>query len=164
MFRAFVSGLRQALVGRAAIKGEFRIEQTMLRAQRNNPLKFSADDGDALAALLGAGRRTEMSAVEAVSEALRDIRLHELATIAAMQSAVRALLAELEPARLRQSAEHGGLDFVPLQRKARAWDAFESAHARIARALEDDFDSVFGKAFARAYERALDEASARVEP
>ena len=164
VFRAFVGGLRQALVARAAIKGEFRIEQTMLQAQRNNPLKFSADDGDALAALLGAGRRTEMGAVEAVTEALRDIRLHELATIAAMQSAVRTLLSELEPAKLRQSAERGGLDFVPAQRKAHAWDAFETAHARIARALEDDFDSVFGKAFARAYERALDEISARVEP
>ncbi len=102
-----------------------------------------------------------MSPVEAVTEALRDIRLHELATVAAMQAAARALLTELDPARLRENAGHGGLEFVAVQRKAHAWDAFEAAHARIARALEDDFDSVFVKAFARAYERALDEISAR---
>ena len=56
-FRAVVSGLRQAMIARSAIKGEFRIEQTMIRSRGNNPLKFSADDDDALAALLGVGRR-----------------------------------------------------------------------------------------------------------
>jgi type VI secretion system FHA domain protein len=160
-FRAFVCGLRQAMIARAAIKGELRIEATQIRNRGNNPLKFSADDDDALAALLGAGRHTEMSAVEAVSEALRDLRLHELATFAAMQSAVRTLLAEFDPAKLRQPGERGGLDLVPMQRKARAWDRFEALHAKVAQALADDFDSVFGKAFARAYETALAEASAR---
>jgi len=102
-----------------------------------------------------------MSAVDAVSDALRDIRLHEIATVAAMQSAVRALLDEFEPGKLRHAAERGGLAFVPGQRKAQAWDEFEALHGKITRALEDDFDSVFGKAFARAYERALSDASAR---
>ena len=160
-FRAFVGGLRQAMIARAAIKNELRIEATQIRSRGNNPLKFSADDDDALAALLGAGRRTEMSAVDAVTEALRDLRLHELATIAAMQSAARALLAEFDPSKLRLSGERGGLDLVPMQRKAHAWDRFETLHARVTQALADDFDSVFGKAFARAYESALAEASAK---
>ena len=160
-FRAVVSGLRQAMIARAAVKGEFRIEQTMIRARGNNPLKFSMGDDDALAALMGAGRRSEMGAVEAVSDALRDIRLHELATMAAMQSAVRALLAEFAPGRVAQAAEHTGLNLIAAQRKAHAWDAFEQLHARVTAALMDDFDSVFGKAFARAYESALDEISAR---
>jgi len=160
-FRAVVAGLRLALIARAAIKGEFRIEQTMIRSRGNNPLKFSADDDDALLALLGAGRRTEMGATEAVAEALRDMRLHEVATVAAMRSAVRALLARFEPAKLRIAAEQSGLNLVPVQRKARAWDAFEALYSETLRALIDDFDAVFGKAFARAYERALDEAAAR---
>lgn len=161
-FRAIVSGLRQAMIARAAIKSEFRIEQTLIRSRGNNPLKFSADDDDALKALLDTGRRTDMSAVDAVTDALRDIRLHEIATVAAMQSAVRALLEEFEPGKLRHAAERGsGLALVPGQRKAHAWDEFEALHTKITRALEDDFDSVFGKAFARAYERALSDASAR---
>jgi len=160
-FRAVVGGLRQAMIARAAIKGEFRIEQTIIRSRGNNPLKFSADDEDALAALLGIGRHSDMDAVAAVSDALRDIRLHELATVAAMQSAVRALLAEFDPARLRQAAEHSALRVMTAQRKADAWDAFEALHARITQALMDDFDSVFGKAFARAYERAIGEISAK---
>ena len=60
-FRAAVAGLRAVMIARASVKGEFRIEQTMIRASGNNPLKFSADDDDALSALLGTGRRIACS-------------------------------------------------------------------------------------------------------
>jgi type VI secretion system protein ImpI/type VI secretion system protein len=160
-FRAVVSGLRSVLIARAAIKGEFRIEQTMIRARGNNPLKFSADDDDALSALIGTGRRTNMGPAEAVAEALRDMRLHELASVAAMQKAVREMLNSLSPAAAQEAAGGGGL--LPMQKKARAFEAFEEQHAALLRALSDDFDSAFGKAFARAYEEALREVAARPE-
>ncbi|WP_137181641.1 type VI secretion system-associated FHA domain protein TagH [Roseomonas sp. AR75] len=160
-FRALVSGLRAVLIARAAIKGEFRIEQTMIRARGNNPLKFSADDEDALAALLGTGRRAGMAPAESVAEALRDVKLHELASMAAMQKAVREMLAQLSPEAAQHAAGSGGL--LPVQRKARAFEAFEAQHAALVAALADDFDSAFGKAFARAYEEALREAAARPE-
>jgi predicted component of type VI protein secretion system len=50
---------------------------------------------------------------------------------------------------------------LPARRKARAWDAYAALHARTVQALADDFDSVFGKAFARAYEHSLHEVSAK---
>jgi type VI secretion system FHA domain protein len=159
-FRATVSGIRQALIARSSIKGEFRIEQTMIRARGNNPLKFSADDDDALSALLGVGRRLEVTPEAAIADALRDMRLHELATVAAMQEAVRALLAQLDPAKLRAEGEAGG-GMLPGQKKARAFEAYEKLHASVTRALADDFDSVFGKSFARAYEMALRDISAK---
>ncbi len=160
-FRALVSGLRQALIARAAIKGEFRIEQTIIRAHGNNPLKFSAGDEDALAALIGVGRRTDMGPDEAVADALRDIRQHELATTSAMQAAVRALVKRFDPATLSGASGAGGLMALAANRKARAWDAFEKLHAEVSAGLADDFDSVFGKAFARAYEQALAEIATR---
>ena len=161
-FRNMVVGLRAVMMGRASIKSEFRIEQTMIQARGNNPLKFAEDDDDALAALLGSGRRSEMAAHEAVADALRDIRLHELATIAAMQTAVRSLLEGLDPAKLRAEAERsGGMTLLPAQKKARAWDGYEALYTRTVHALADDFDSVFGKAFARAYERSLQEIAAK---
>jgi type VI secretion system protein ImpI/type VI secretion system protein len=157
-FRAMVSGIRQTLIARAAVKSEFRIEQTMIRARGNNPLKFSPSDDDALAMMLGAGRRKEMPAAEAVTDALLDIRLHELATMVAMQSGVRALLKRLDPTPLREEGERtGGL--LAAQRRARAFELFEKLHISITEALADDFDSVFGKEFARAYEQALREAA-----
>ncbi|MGH7061736.1 MAG: type VI secretion system-associated FHA domain protein TagH, partial [Stellaceae bacterium] len=160
-FRTFVSGLRETMIARAAVKSEMRIEATQIRSGGNNPLKFAADDNDALVALIGAGRRTEMGPVAAVNDALRDLRLHELATIAAMQSAVRSLLAEFDPQKLRLAAERGGFELVAMQKKASAWDRFEALHGTVTAALSDNFDSVFGRAFARAYERALAEASVK---
>jgi type VI secretion system protein ImpI/type VI secretion system protein len=160
-FRALVSGMRMALIARTAIKREFRIEQTMIRKRGNNPLKFSADDDDALRALLGAGRQTEMGPAEAVDDALRDIRRHELAMMSAMQTAMQALLSRFDPAKLRLTSERSGLNLMPLQKKARAWDAYEMLYAQINQALSDDFDDVFGKAFARAYEQALTQSRER---
>ena len=160
-FRELISGVRLAMIARSTIKGEFRIEQTMFRSRGNNPLKFSADDDDAMLALLGAGRRTEMGPAEAVADALRDMRLHEIATIAAMRSAVHGMISRFDPVKLRLAAEQSGLSLVPVQRKARAWDAFEALFSQTSHALTDDFDGVFGKAFARAYEQALKETRDR---
>jgi type VI secretion system FHA domain protein len=158
--RASVTGLRQTLMARASIKDEFRIEQTMIRPSGNNPLKFSLDDDDALATLLGLGRRGGMPADEAIAEAFDDLRMHELATISAMQAAVRVLLAQFAPEIIEQKAGGGGLQIHPAQKKAKAWDAFGQLHRSVTQALSDDFDSVFGKAFARAYEQAIEKLTA----
>ncbi|MGE4076382.1 MAG: type VI secretion system-associated FHA domain protein TagH [Reyranella sp.] len=154
--RATVSGLRQTLMARASIKDEFRIEQTMIRPSGNNPLKFSLDDDDAMNTLLGLGRRGSMPPEEAIREAFEDLRLHELATVAAMQAAVRFLLAQLDPEAVERKTPTSALDIHPAQKRARAWETFVQQHRSITRALSDDFDSVFGKAFARAYEEAIE--------
>ncbi|ODT99826.1 MAG: hypothetical protein ABS83_01180 [Rhodospirillales bacterium SCN 65-16] len=154
--RATVTGLRQTLIARASIKDEFRIEQTMIRPTGNNPLKFSLDDDDALATLLGEGRRGSMAPEAAIAEAFADLRIHELATISAMQTAVRVLLAQFDPESVERKVATSALHIHPAQRKAAAWEAFVQHHRSVTQALSDDFDSVFGKAFARAYEQAID--------
>lgn len=158
-FRAFVTGLREVLIARAEVKSAFRIDQTMVRARGNNPLKFAAGDDDAMAAMLGAGRRTEMSAAAAVTESLNDIRLHELASMAAMQEAVRDLLGKLDPAKFRAASE-GGIG-LPAQKRARAFEMFEADYGKLREQLADRFDDVFGRAFAEAYERVTAELQAR---
>ena len=152
-FRAMVGGLRDVQRARRTVRGGFRIAQT---SWTENPLKVAVSDDDALEALLGAGRRSSMPPARAVEEVLKEIVMHEVATVAAMQEAVRTLLESLAPAKLRETAEQGGgLALLPAQRKARAWETYEATHARVTAALQDDFDSVFGRAFARAYERVV---------
>ncbi len=163
-FRAVVAGLRQTLIARTAIKSGFRIDQTMMRAAGNNPLKFSADDDDALAGLLGIGRRTDMTAQAAIGEVLRDIGLHELATTSAMQRATRDLLASLAPGEAAARAGASLLDLLPGRRAARRWRAYEALHASVVRALSDDLDGVFGRSFMRAYEQATRDAEAQGPP
>jgi type VI secretion system FHA domain protein len=160
-FRVVVSGLRSIMIARATIKGEFRIGQTVIRASGNNPLKFSADDNDALAALLGAGRQAGIRPAQAIGEAMRDIRRHELAVVVAMQHAVCSVLAELEPARVMQNEQPTRLDQFLGGHERRAWQRYTALHERMMRALADDFDSVFGRAFARAYEAALSDIAAQ---
>jgi type VI secretion system FHA domain protein len=163
-FRSVVSGLRQVMIARAAIKGEFRIEQTMIQAVGNNPLKFSADDDDALAGLLGIGRRGSMPPERAINDAMRDMRLHELAMANAMQRAARDMLASLSPRQVDEKTQRGLLDALPERRKARLWDRYAALHRATEQALAEDFDSVFGKAFVRAYEQAMrDAAAAKVD-
>ncbi len=160
-FRALASGLRQTLMARATIKGEFRIDQTMIRAKGNNPLKFSADDDDALTALLGVGRQTGMTPQQAIAESLHDMQRHELAVASAMQRAMRDMLRELDPAPVLQKAGGGWVRNLWGGRKQRAWDDHCERYSLLVAALSDNFDSVFGKAFARAYEAALAEVASQ---
>jgi len=131
-FRSVVSGLRQMMIARATIKSEFRIEQTMIQVVGNNPLKFSADDDDALAALLGVGRRVGMTAERAISDAMRDMRIHELAVASAMQQASRDMLAALAPSEISEKLPRSFLDVLPKRRKARLWDSYVALHCQSA--------------------------------
>jgi type VI secretion system FHA domain protein len=150
VLRTMVDRMREIQADRGSIKREFRILATMVNPEDNNPIKFSASNEAALRSLLTGKRPAD----RAVGEVLDEIRLHEVAMIAAMRDAVSGLLQELNPAPLLAA----GHAFLPGQRKAKAFEQYEALHARVVQALTDDFDSVFGKAFARAYERvALDE-------
>ncbi|WP_439578923.1 type VI secretion system-associated FHA domain protein TagH [Elioraea sp.] len=153
-FRAFVEGLREVLITRATIKSEFRIEQTIIAARGNNPLKFSPTPEDALVAMLGRSRAF-MAPEAAVKDALDDIKRHEIATMEAMQAAVRGLLARLDPAAIRTEAEQGGgLSLLPAQKRARAFELYEQRFAAALADLDDSSDGAFARVFAKAYEAA----------
>ena len=156
VFRAMVEGVRQVLISRAAIKNELRVEQTMLRARDNNPLKFSVTDQDAVAALLHAGRPGYKPPLESAREAFDDIRSHEMAVMAGVQTALMALLRRFEPVALEKRLASGMLDsFLPAARRARTWELFCTTYQQISREAEDDFQSVFGREFARAYDAQM---------
>ncbi|MGK7867388.1 type VI secretion system-associated FHA domain protein TagH [Falsiroseomonas sp. E2-1-a20] len=148
VLRAAIVGIRALLIARADVKREFRIEQTMLRAANNNPLKFAPGEDQALAALLDP--RTPAAA--AVQETVDDLTAHQVASLAATQAAARALLERLAPASLEAEDSGGGL--LPGAREKRLWEAYRRRHAQLVEQFDDDFDSAFGKAFARAYEQA----------
>lgn len=156
VFQAMVDGLRQVLISRAAIKNEFRVEQTMLRARDNNALKFSVTTEDAVAALLQPNKPGYKPPVAAAQEAFDDVRGHEMAVMAGMQTALMSLLRRFEPAALEKRLQPGMLGSVlPAARKARTWELFCDTYKDIAREAEDDFQSVFGREFARAYDAQL---------
>ncbi len=152
MMRVMVEGIRDVLMSRSAIKNELRVEQTMLRARDNNPLKFSVTTEEALAALLLADRPGYKKPLDATREAFDDIRGHELAVMAGVQTALIGLLKRFDPEMLESRMQKGALDsFLPGARKAKYWEIFCTTYKDIAREAEDDFQSVFGREFAKAY-------------
>ena len=146
--RAAVTGLRGLLIARADVKREFRIEQTMLRAAGNNPVKFAATDVAAVLALLC----PRGNGPAALAETVQDLTAHQVATVAATQAAAKALLARLSPLGLEAEIPSGGI--MPGAREKKLWEAYRKLHQQVTDQFEDDFDSAFGKAFARAYEDA----------
>ena len=150
LLRVAVAGIRALLIGRGAVKREFRIEQTVLRTHENNPLKFTSSDAQALAVLLDPGEK----GLAAMQDSINDLTCHQVAVLAATQAAARALLEQLEPSKLEAEDTGGGI--LPGATEKRLWTAYKRQHARLLEQFEDDFESAFGKAFARAYEQAVE--------
>jgi type VI secretion system protein len=154
VFRAMVEGLRAVLMSRAAIKREFRADQTMLRAADNNPLKFSVTAEEAIAALLRPGRSGYLQPLAATSEAFADLKAHELAVMAGLQTALSNLLRRLNPNTLEEQHRAGPVgSLLPLAHKARCWEQYRTTYKEITREAEDSFTLAFGRDFARAYEQ-----------
>lgn len=156
-FRALVVGLRRAMIARARVKSEFRIEQTMIQPFGNNPLKFAVDDDDALSAMLGVGRRTGVSGSEAVADALRDIRIHEMAITKAIEPAMREFLALSSPEAILEQLSLPMDQPLSLLRRAKAWTTYVRKHEELLTSLTETLDGRFGRAFGQAYETAREE-------
>lgn len=154
VFRALAVGLRDALATRAMIKTEYRVEQTVIRATNNNPFKFAVEAEPLLTALLGAPRPGYLPGPQAVAEGFKDIRAHELALFAGMQTAVAALLQQFDPEALKKRLESGSIlgNLLPGARKAKYWEIYEQQYKQIAAEVSEDVRGSFGRAFARAYE------------
>ena len=162
VFRVMTEGLRDVLMSRTAIKNELRVDQTMIKASGNNALKFSMTADDAVLALLGPGRPGYMPPLAAAREAFDDLKSHELAVMAGVQTALAGLLRRFDPAALESRLTRGMLaSVVPATHKARLWDSFRDTYATIACEAEDDFQAVFGRAFAKAYMEQVQRAPSR---
>ncbi|SFO84862.1 FHA domain protein [Cohaesibacter marisflavi] len=156
VFAAMVSGMREILMTRASIKSELRMERTMVNQGGNNPLKFSISAEQAVEAMIRPTVHGYQDAETATTEALNDIKAHEVAMMSGMDAALKDLLFRLGPDQLSQRIESGStLGGLLGGRKAKYWEAYEKMYAQIARETEDDFQSAFGREFARAYEEQL---------
>ncbi|MGV6849070.1 MAG: type VI secretion system-associated FHA domain protein TagH [Marinibacterium sp.] len=151
-----VQGIREILMTRASIKSEFRIQQTVITAGGNNPLKFSISPEQAVEALVRPAKGY-LPPREAADQALGDIKAHEVAMMSAMEAALKGVLNQFAPEHLEtQFTQGSGLSGLLQGKKARYWDVFESMYARISDQAENDFHELFSKEFARAYQAQAD--------
>jgi type VI secretion system protein len=157
VMHTLIAGVRSILMTRQSIKSEFRINQTVISAGANNPLKFSVSVDQAIEAMVRPATKGYLPAAEAATQAMDDIKAHEVAVMTGMEAALKGVLAELDPDRL---AERIGKDKSLLgvlsNRKARYWDVFEAQYDRISDQAENDFHELFSREFARAYQAQLE--------
>jgi type VI secretion system protein len=155
LMREMTGGLLEVLRARAEIKSEFRMQLTTIRAVENNPLKFSISVDDALQHLLATENSAYLPAKEAVREAVDNIEAHQLAVMAGIQGALTAMLQRFEPTTLEAYFNQKGGKGLLENTKAWYWEQFAEKHKEILAEAEDNFQELFGEAFARAYEEQI---------
>jgi type VI secretion system protein ImpI/type VI secretion system protein len=152
-----IEGLREVLMTRTQIKSEFRISQTVIGAGDNNPLKFSISPEQAIEAMVKPTTRGYLGAVESAEQALRDVKAHEVAMLTGMEAALKGILKRLDPAVLEAKIEtSGGFGSILRGKKQRTWEVYEKMYAEIADQAENDFNELFAREFARAYQDQLE--------
>ena len=153
LFGTMVTSLREVLMSRAEVKATFGADQTMLRQRDNNALKFSMTPEDAVSALLQPGKPGYMAPMKATKQAFDDVRSHQMAVMAGVQAALFDLLRTFDPTALEARLQKGGMieSIMPATRRAKLWESFCATYKDIARDADSDFQAVFGREFARAY-------------
>lgn len=147
--RETAAGLVAILSARKSLKDEFRIEQTRLAALENNPFKFFRSGDDALRRVIVEGKPGYLPLDRAVQQGFADIQAHEIATVVAMQNALRKLLAQMAPASIESGVEPGLLGRKP--DKSRLWERYVAIHAGLAGDLDRTTREMLAEEFAKAY-------------
>jgi type VI secretion system FHA domain protein len=158
ILRVVISGLMDLLRARERIKDEFRMRLTTFKPVDNNPLKFSANVEDALHNLLVKRNPAYLAPVEAFEDAFRDVRNHQVATLAGVRVAFESMLREFDPERLQEEYDReikkGGFLGVPARPKY--WDLYREQFRGRVKDADSCFRELFGDEFARAYQEQLE--------
>ena len=151
VLRIAVEELAQLLKARAAAKVLAKSgHRTMIGSVDNNPLKFVPTTEEMLDIMFARRRAGYLDARKSVEDAFRDLKSHELATYAAMQSALAQLLEDFSPATIEKKVTSSAF----ASKKSRAWDAFTAAWNAREEAHENGMLDIFLSYFSEAYAKA----------
>lgn len=158
-----VDGTLRMMAVRAATKHELRAQVTVIRSRDNNPLKFSPDAESALEQLLQPAVRGFLPGPAAMSDAMHDLVGHTIGSMAGTRAALEGVLARFQPASLESKlTSRSMLDSVlTLNRKAKLWELYLQHFESIREEAQEDFHTLFGKAFLEAYEDQLERLNDR---
>jgi type VI secretion system FHA domain protein len=157
MLREATAGTIGILMARTLTKRESRVEMTMIAPQANNPLKFFPDSATALTHMLQGPLPGYLPPEEAFAGAFLDLRAHELAVMAGTRAALAGVLRRFDPAAIEERLREPGLleKVFTSSRKTRMWDQLVELYGQLAVEADEDFQRLFGEAFASAYEEQV---------
>ncbi|QCB43227.1 type VI secretion system-associated FHA domain protein TagH [Sphingomonas sp. PAMC26645] len=160
LFRRLVAGLVVMVEARARAKAQLGAEATAFSPDGHNPLKFARTPDEAIGMLLGPRQPGFLPSEHAIEEAFRDLQSHQVATLRAMQGALRATLERFSPTAIRARANAGGMieRILPAARDAALWQAYEREFGGVAQGSDEAFLEMFAKEFRQAYNEQSREA------
>ncbi|MBA3446144.1 MAG: type VI secretion system-associated FHA domain protein TagH [Pseudaminobacter sp.] len=151
VLRTVVEELALLLKARAAAKVLARSgNRTMISAVDNNPLKFVPRPEEILEIMFTRRRAGYLDAKQSIDEAFRDLKTHEFATYAAMQTALSRLLEDLSPDAIEKKVSTSAF----ASKKGRAWDTFVATWDAKEKPHENGMLDVFLTYFSDAYAKA----------
>jgi FHA domain-containing protein len=143
---------------RASTKHELRAGVTVIQARNNNPLKFAPDAKAGVEQLVQPPMRGFLDGPAAMDDAMVDLVGHSIGTVAGLRAAVEGMLDRFAPQALEaQLVGRSMLDnLLPMSRRARLWDLYLQHHRTLREEAQEDFHTLFGKAFLAAYEQQVE--------
>ncbi len=156
VLREMIRGLMQVLGSRSSIKNEFRMNVTTIQPVENNPLKFSANVDDALENMFLKQGKTFKEPIEAVREGFEGVAEHQVAIVAGIREAFRAVIERFDPVLLEErfiKQQKGGLMLG--SQKSRNWEAYVDYYNELVGDIDKSFQYLYGDGFVRAYEDQL---------
>ena len=139
------------------MKSEFRVLQTTIRTQENNPLKFSINVDEAIRNLFLRQVPGFLPWFQAIESCFKDMSSHELALMAGTQGAIQGLLDTLNPEEISKANQSDSAlhKVLPATKKAKLWDMFVALHQESEKELGQGSEKTFSEEFAAAYEAQL---------
>lgn len=155
--RLSLQGMLDILRARASMKSEFRVMQTTIRTQENNPLKFSINVDEAIRNLFARRIPGFLGWDQAIQECFKDMSSHELALMAGTEGAVNAVLSQLNPDHFVANEQQGNSieKWIPVAKKAKSWDKYKEQYRKVNEELGQGSGKRFSEEFAEAYEAQL---------
>ncbi|AXA90529.1 type VI secretion system-associated FHA domain protein TagH [Massilia sp. YMA4] len=157
MLREATAGTIGVLMARSLTKRGSRVEMTMIAPEANNPLKFFPDATTALTHMLQGPLPGYLPPERAFAGAFVDLRAHELAVMAGTRAALAGVLRRFDPAAIEERLHEPGLlaKVFAGGHKTRLWDRMVQVYDQLALEADEDFQRLFGAAFAQAYEEQV---------
>lgn len=160
--RLTVQGLVDVLRSRTQVKNSFRLPTTSIKPVENNPLKFAPTAEDAFHKLFIKRGPGDLAPLDAFREGFDDVTFHQTAVLAGIRAGFNAMLAALHPDKLEEVFERKRkrTAVLALGNKTKFWEMYREQFEEIDRDRESHFQTLFGEAFALAYNEHLQKLAA----
>ncbi|MEW6122647.1 MAG: type VI secretion system-associated FHA domain protein [Pseudomonadota bacterium] len=153
LLTGLVGGLLELQATRRRMKSELNLDSTQV-AGDDNPFRTASSTEDALRRLFATGNLVRRAPEAEARAVFREMQIHELAAMDAMQATIARLMQRISPAaitfEMEGEGQNGGV-FARRVDKAKLWDRYLVMHERLVDALDVLSPELVGQEFARAY-------------